>query len=179
MSSHNNTAVHEKRLGSTWWTGSIYESQCNHCFHCLFGFELKQEKDSTIFWDNLPTFLTRITHQICLTSLVPSSLWSIFAFLIQHGRPSHTVSSLRTVMWQSVQSLPSRSVSVSLSNGPHPPLPPPKGVTPTDRTNFLLIGPQEIAPRFNLLLDSHEDMWSAAAFSPSHPPFLPHSGCRC
>lgn len=47
----------------------------------------------------------------------------------------------------------------SVRNSPPPnPLPPLKGVTPTDRTNFLLIGPQEIAPRFNLLLDSHEDM---------------------
>lgn len=27
-------------------------------------------------------------------------------------------------------------------------LPPPWSVAPTDRTNFLLIGPQEIAPRF-------------------------------
>lgn len=148
-------------------------------FIVYLGLSWNKKKILPFSRENLPTFLTRITHQICLTSLVPSSLWSIFAFLIQHGRPSHTVSSLRTVMWQSVQSLPSRSVSVSLSNGPHPPLPPPKGVTPTDRTNFLLIGPQEIAPRFNLLLDSHEDMWSAAAFSPSHPPFLPYSGCRC
>lgn len=58
-----------------------------------------------------------------------------------------------------------------------PHLPPPQGITPTDRTNFLLIGPQEIAPRFNLVLDSHEDTWSTAAFlSASTLYFLP---CRC
>lgn len=45
---------------------------------------------------------------------------------------------------------------------PTPTRPPPEGTHSNRQTNFLLIGPQEIAPRFNLLSDSHEDMWSSS-----------------
>lgn len=113
-------------------------------------------------------FLTHINHvYVCLTALIRSSLHSIFLLNSTCFTVSHTISSSHTVMWQSVQSLPSLPLCFSQQQPP-PPRPSPRGVTPTDRTNFLLIGPQEIAPRFNLLLDSHEDMWSTAAFlSPS------------
>lgn len=101
------------------------------------------------------------THFPCLhlCNLFHSFMTPIYFY----GLPSHSVSSSHTVLCQSVQSLPSHSLCVSQQQPP-PRLPPPRGVTPTDRTNFLLIGPQEIAPRFNLLLDSHEDMWSTSAF---------------
>lgn len=119
------------------------------------------------------------THFPCLhlCNLFHSFMTPIYFY----GLPSHSVSSSHTVLCQSVQSLPSHSLCVSQQQPP-PRLPPPRGVTPTDRTNFLLIGPQEIAPRFNLLLDSHEDMWSTSAFlslSVSLSSFLPHSGRRC